>query len=110
MAVMGIDPVAVLLAAVAAFIFGGVYHGVLGKAWMAARGKSSDEAKKCGPPVRMLVISFAGELVIATVLAVPIDAASPMIGLTTGFLVWFAFVVTTLAVNHAYQGPHFRSP
>jgi len=104
MTVMGINAVAVLVAAVAAFIFGAVYYGIMGKAWMAAQGKTIDPAKKGSPPLAALIASFVGEIAMAVVLGMMIGSPNLVLGMTTGLLAWLGFVMTTLIINHAYQG------
>jgi hypothetical protein len=96
---------AIAAATIAAFVFGAVYYGVLGKQWMAALGWR--EAPK-GVPVGPMAVSLAAEAVMAAILLVILrhvagDGATILDGAATGGLMWLGFVVTTLAVNHAYQ-------
>jgi hypothetical protein len=107
---------AVLLAAVAAWLFGAVYYGLLAKRWVAAQGKTMD-AFKAEMAARSVVaqrapfvLSFVAELVMAGVLSgvmFHIGPFTPRSGLITGALCWLGFVLTTLSVNYGYGG---RSP
>ena len=56
---MTINFIGVLAAAVASWIFGAVYYGLLGRQWMAALGRSEEECAQAGkqaPPVAALVL------------------------------------------------------
>ncbi|MFN3889933.1 MAG: DUF1761 domain-containing protein [Beijerinckiaceae bacterium] len=108
---MAIDWIAILAAAVAAWLFGAVWYGVLGKAWMAAAGLT--EAGMAGHdgkrkiPVAPMIVSFAAEFVMALILAgVIAHTAKKGVTVSSGALVgaicWLGFVITTLATNHAY--------
>jgi uncharacterized membrane protein required for colicin V production len=101
-----INYMAVVAAAVAAFVFGAVYYGVLGKPWMKAARIDPSSAKMSAG---LFVTSFVAELVMAFVLSAAIDAfgmgsTTVIGGLVTGVIVWLGFMATTMAVNHRYQG------
>lgn len=106
----GINYLAVLVAAIASFLFGGVWYGVLGKQWMAAVEKTEDEIKSAGRSMPLLFgITIAAQLVMAAVLAGLIGhlgsgQVTVWNGLVSAGFVWLGFVATTLAVNHGYQG------
>ena len=108
MAFAGMSYTAIVAAAVAGFLFGGVYYGVLSNAWLAALGKSKDEVQKTGMAVPLAVTAVA-LLIMAWVLAGIIGhlgggRISIRTGLISGFMCWLGFVATTIATNHAYQG------
>src|SRR5262245_1489853 len=103
----------ILVAAIAAFAFGALWYGLLfGKQWLAARGLSEAEAKtKTGPSARPFIVTFVALLVMALMLsgvlvhlALGGMAMSARTGAIAGFLLWLGFVITTMAVNHAFQG------
>lgn len=103
----GINYVAILAAAVAAFFFSFAWYATLGKQWMAAVGKS-EEALKQGGMVGPMVVSIVSQLVIAFMLAGTLGhLGSELItlkgGALTGAMIWFGFVMTTMAVNYAWQ-------
>jgi hypothetical protein len=110
MAFAGMNYWAVLAAAAASFLFGGVWYGVLGKQWMAALGKTEAEIKSAGRPLPMLfLITIIAQLVMAWVLAGVIGhlgkgQVTLRNGIISGAFVWLGFVITTLVVNHGYQG------
>lgn len=101
-----INYLAVVVAAIAAFVFGAAYYGVLGKPWMKAARIDPSSAKMSAGP---FVTSFVAELIMALVLSAAIDAfgmGSTTVagGLVAGFIVWLGFMATTMAVNQRYQG------
>ena len=106
---MTINFIGVLAAAVASWIFGAVYYGLLGRQWMAALGRSEEECAQAGkqaPPVAALIISFVAEIVMAAMLAgllAHMGGPNVRAGLITGALMWFGFVVTVLGTNYAYE-------
>lgn len=108
--------IAILAAAIVAWLFGAVYYGVFGKAWVAAQGKTMDMLKvenagmsgvrKAAP----FLLSFIAEIVMAWALYGVLTHMSFFTlrqGAIAGALLWFGFVLTTIAVNNAYT---FRSP
>ncbi len=110
MDVAGLNYLAIGLAAVAAFIFGGIWYGVLGKRWMAALGKTEEDIKNSGSPMPVLLgITFVAQLIMAWVLAGTIShLGQGQVTLRNGMIsagfIWFGFVLTTQIVNHGYQG------
>jgi hypothetical protein len=105
----------VIAAAVAAWIFGAVYYGLLGRAWAAAQGKTFDalKAENAGRPAAAkaapFILSFAAEIVMAIAMSgilFHIGIAGIGAGLFSGLMIWLGFVLTTMAVNNAYT---FRS-
>ena len=108
MAFAGVNYLAVLLGAVAAFIFGGAWYGVLGKRWLAALGKE-EAAVRSGPPMALrLAIAVLALVVMGYMLAGVIGHLGPgqvtlRNGLIGGFFIWIGFVLTTLIVNYVFQ-------
>ncbi len=106
----GINYLAVILAAAAGFAFGSLYYMTLGKAWMAALGKTESEIKGAGKMSPLpFIIAAVAQLVMAYFLAGVIshlgaEAVNVTKGLATAFFVWLGFVITAMAVNHAFQG------
>jgi hypothetical protein len=107
---------AVLLAAVAAWIFGAIYYSLLGKAWLAAQGETSESmrAKNAGKSgiarIAPFIISFAAEIVMAAGLqGILFHSAMDTMrqGIIAGALTWLGFIATTVAVNNAYPGRRF---
>jgi hypothetical protein len=104
----GINYLAVIVAAIASFGFGALYYMSLAGPWLAAIGKTKEElaANTSKAP---FIISAVAELIMAWMVAGALGhLGSGQVtiwnGLVTGVLLWFGFVLTTLVVNHAYQG------
>lgn len=106
----GINYVAVVAAAVASFMLGWVWYSMLfQKQWMAALGKTPEECKDQSMPVGLMALTFVSLAVMALILAGVMGHLGPTgftlkNGVITGALVWLGFVITTMAVNHGYQG------
>ena len=107
---------AVLIAAIAAWIFGAVYYGLLGKAWLAAQGETSEtmKAKNAGKSgvakAAPFIISFIAEIVMASALqGILFHSAmnTTRQGIIAGALTWLGFIATTVVVNNAYPGRKF---
>jgi hypothetical protein len=116
MSFAGINYLAIVIAAVVAWLAGAVWYGVLAKSWVAAQGatmeafKAKFEAQK-GTPAAYLpyILSFVAELVMAWVLAgvighLGVGQVTLRNGLISGLFAWLGFVVTTMAVNNAFGG------
>jgi ABC-type uncharacterized transport system permease subunit len=104
----GMNYLAIIAAAVVAFLFGWVWYAMLGGLWLNALGTSKDEVSAKGMQVRPLVINFVALLVMAWVLAGIIAHLGPgqvtlRNGVISAAFCWVGFVITTLATNHAYQ-------
>jgi hypothetical protein len=104
----GVNYWAIVAAAAASFVFGGAWYSMLAKPWMAAVGKSEDEIRQTGM-ITPMVVTVVCQLVMAWVLAGIIGHLGPdqvtlRNGLISGAFCWLGFVVTSLVVNHAFQG------
>src|SRR5262245_51780738 len=105
-----INYLGILAAAVAAWLAGAVWYGILGKQWAAALGWT--EADMVSPdgkrrmPVGPMVLSFVAALISAFMLSGlmgHVGAPSVRSGVISGALVWVGFVITSIAVNNAFQ-------
>ena len=106
-----VNYIAVAAAGVAGWLVGALWYGALGKQWMAALGWS--EAEMTGPdgkrqmPVGPMMLALVADLLMALMLAGVIGHIAPrpnvMAGIVSGALVWLGFVITTGAVNNAFQ-------
>jgi hypothetical protein len=106
MSFSGANYLAVVVAAIAAWLFGAAWYGALGKHWMkAARLDPAQVRMTAGP----FIISFVAELIMAWVLAGLLGhLGAGQVTLTNGVVsalfVWLGFVATVIAVNERYQG------
>lgn len=97
---------AVVVAAVAAWLFGAAWYMALSKPWMAA---AKIDPSKGNRSIAPFIVSFVAEIVMAFVLALLLGAltggeAVLLSGVVFGFVFWLGFVATTVAVNHRYEG------
>jgi len=110
---LNVNFLAIAAAAMTAWVFGAIYYGVLGKAWMAALGETPESLKaknagKSGFAKAMpFVLSFIAEIIMAYVLyglLIHINMFTMRAGIISGAICWLGFVLTTVAVNNAYPG------
>src|SRR5581483_3882516 len=103
----------IVIAAVAAWLFGGVYYTALSKPWLAAQGKTmeqcqAEQAGKSGAAkAAPFILVFVGELIMAWVLygiLFHVGSFTVRAGVISGAACWFGFVLTTLAGNYAFHG------
>jgi hypothetical protein len=108
-----VNILSVLIAAVAAWIFGAIYYTTLGKVWRAAQGKTAESCKaefaaKSGlAKFTPFILSFIGALISGVVLYGILTHSglwSWHAGMITGAICWFGFVLTTIVINNAYAG------
>ena len=104
MAFAGMNYLAVLIAAVGAFVWGAAYYMTLSKQWLAAVGIA--QPNRSAAP---FIISFVALVVMAFVLAGSIGHLGPgnvsiKNGMISGIIIWAGFVATTVVVNNAYPG------
>jgi hypothetical protein len=103
----GMNYLAIVVAAVAAYIFSAIYYTALSKPWM----KAADIKKNRKPKTPWLpfVVAAAADLVMAWMLAGVVGHLGPgqvtvKNAVLSGAFIWFGFVLTTVAVNYAFAG------
>jgi Protein of unknown function (DUF1761) len=109
----GINYLAVVLAAIAAWLAGAAWYGVLAKPWVAAQGYTMEEFKARQAAMRgspaayaPFIIAFVAELIMAWMLAGIVGHLGQVTlrnAVISAAFVWFGFVLTTLAVNYAFE-------
>jgi hypothetical protein len=112
-AFLTVNHASILLAAAAAWLFGGLYYSLLGERWMAAQGKTMEQCKAemagksklqiYGP----FVLAFVGSIFIAWALygiLLHLNRFTVRGGMISAALIWFGFVLTTMTVNNAFHG------
>ena len=101
----------IVTAAIAAWIFGAIYYGLLGRKWLEAQGKTMEQcqAKTPGKSTAVkftpFIVSFIAELAMASVLSgvmFHVNIYTVRAGAISGALCWLGFVLTTVIVNNAY--------
>jgi uncharacterized protein DUF1761 len=101
---------AVLVAAIVGYAIGGAWYArpVLGKAWMAALGKTSDQL---GSPAKTMAVQFLLTLVIAAVLALVVvrfGAIKWIEGAALGFVLAAGLVATSALSDWMFCGFRMR--
>jgi hypothetical protein len=113
MAFVTVNWLSIVVAAVAAWLFGGLYYTALSKVWLAAQGKTLEQcqaeqaAKSGAAKVAPFILVFVGEIIIAWALygiLVHMNAFTLRGGVISAVLIWFGFVVTTMTANNAFAG------
>ena len=102
--------VAIIAAAVAGWVFGAIWYGVLGKAWQRARGMDPQSCKDQKMPLAPMVVSFLTAVVMSAVLyqllanlGVLGVGPAALAGLTIGV----GFLLTSTLVNNMFQQKSF---
>lgn len=100
-----------LFAAVAAWMFGALYYGLLGRKWIEAQGKTIEQYKtesasrSAAAKAAPFALSFVAEFIMAIVLSgvlFHIGVYTVRAGIISGAACWLGFVLTTVIVNNAY--------
>jgi hypothetical protein len=102
---------AVFTAAIASFVFGGIWYSALSKPWMDAVGMSPERMQKDRGSLGLYVLAFVALLVMALMLAGILIhlahgglATTLRIGLISAAFLWLGFVIPTMVVNYAFHG------
>lgn len=96
--------IAIAAATVGGFVFGAAWFGILGKTWMRAANLSEADTK---PTVSTMMIGFVCQTVMVLTMAGVMwhtAAITLRAGLITAAFIWVGFIVTTMIVNHRFQG------
>jgi Protein of unknown function (DUF1761) len=107
---LSINYLAVAVAGIAGWFAGAGWYGVLGNQWLAALGWTKADIAgpdgkpqmPMGPMVLSVIANLIMALMLAGVVAHIVPRPTPVAGAVSGALVWFGFVVTTMAVNNAF--------
>ena len=110
----GLNYLAIVIAAVVAWLAGAAWYMALGKTWMAALGVTAEqmEAARREPGAWLpFVYAFVAELLMAWILAGllgHIGALTIRGGLISAAVCWTGFVITTMVVNNGFAGRDAR--
>ena len=112
MAFAGISYIAVIAAAVVAWLVSAGWYMSLGRVYQAALGKTPEQCKaEMQKPGTLLPFAYAfiGNLVIAWMLAGVLGHLGPGAvtlknGVITAAFIWFGFILTTMTVNFVFSG------
>ena len=110
MSFAGINYVAVILAAVAAWLASAGWYMSLGRIYQAALGKTPEECKaEMKKPGAFLPFVYAliGNIIIAWMLGGVLGHLGQVTvknGVISGAFLWFGFILTPMVVNFAFSG------
>ncbi len=105
-----INYLAVLAAAVSAFVLGGLWYGPLfGKTWMRASGVTPDTDQRSGHGAKVFIISFIWALLGALLFAMFLGPAPALAFATAvGFGAGLIWVAGSFAINYQFEGKPAR--
>jgi hypothetical protein len=113
----GINYLAVVVAAVVAWLAGAVWYRLLANPWVAAHGKTmeqfkAEQAARKGSVHAWLpfALAFLAELLMAYVLAGMVGHLGTVTirsAVISGLFVWAGFMLTTMLVNNAFAGRRY---
>ena len=97
---------AVIVATVASMALGFAWYMALSRQWLAAIGKTREELRPNDPA------PYIWSVIVQLVMAYFIALLTPRLfgetnvanGIITGILMWAGFVITSMILNHRYQG------
>ena len=99
---------AIIVATIASMALGFGWYMALGNQWMAALNKTRDQIMGQGNQATPFIIAALMQLVMAYFLALLLPrvmgATTLTNGLLLGFWLWLGFVITSMIINHRYQG------
>jgi hypothetical protein len=107
MSFSGVNYIAVIIATLAGFGLGTMWYMVLSKPWMRAVGKTEADRPRGPAQFLLFAIAIMALFVMALMLAGLMGHLGDITvrgGVISGFFVWLGFVITTMGVNHAFNG------
>lgn len=102
---MELNWIAVFLAALSAFVLGGLWYGPLfGKAWLKLNGKPED-SPMAGHPAKIFGGSFVLALIAAAVFAMFLGPEADLaFGTAVGAAAGLGWVATSFGINYLFAG------
>ena len=96
---------AVVLATVASFAFGAAWYMALSKQWLAAIGKTKETlGNDYTPFIWSAALLFVMAYFIALLTPALLETTNVTNGLIVGAHMWLGFVITSMIINHRYEG------
>ncbi|KAB2915276.1 MAG: DUF1761 domain-containing protein [Hyphomicrobiaceae bacterium] len=107
----GVNYWPVLIAAIASFIFGGIWYHVFSRQWMEAVGMSPEALQKDKGGLGLYLLAFGAQLIMAAMLGgvlvhLSLGGLPPTIrnGMISAAFIWVGFVATSMIVNYSFHG------
>ncbi|MDB5538656.1 MAG: hypothetical protein JWQ89_383 [Devosia sp.] len=97
---------AVVVAMIASMALGYVWYMALSKQWLAALGKKPEDIDRADwtPYAWSVVVQLVMAYFIALLTPVIFGATNVTTGVLCGVHMWLGFVITSMILNHRYQG------
>ena len=108
-----INWLAIVLATVASMALGMAWYTILGNQWMAALGKTREELMPEGKNASMpfviagicqLIMAYFMHILIGALMGTSATDIQIVDALIIALHLWFGFILTSMLINHAYQG------
>ncbi len=107
MDIFAVNWLAVVLAALAGFMVGGIWYGpLMGKSWMVAMGKTEDDLKNINPAKLYgftFLLAILASWTLAHTFASYAKDLSTVVKVMTAFGVALGFIVPALWTNYLFQ-------
>lgn len=96
---------AVIVAAIASFLLGGIWYGpAFGKLWQSLVGLSDEDLANSGHPAKIFGAAFVLTFIQALMLSAVIPAAPDIeVGLVYALVIGVSFVATAFGVNYLFS-------
>ncbi|WP_224704081.1 DUF1761 domain-containing protein [Devosia aquimaris] len=106
MTYLSVNWLAVILAAAVAWAFGAGWYMVLARPWLAAIGKTPEEIDRSDytPYLWSVLCVLLMAYFVALLTPLITGAMTPVNGLLVGAHLWLGFVITSMVLNHRYEG------
>lgn len=106
MSYLEVNWLAVILATVVAWAFGAAWYMVLARQWVASIGKQMDDIDRSdvAPYLWSVLCIFVMAYFIALLTPAVTGATNLTNGLIVGATMWLGFVLTSMVLNHRYEG------
>ena len=103
---LAVNWLAIVLATVASMALGAAWYGVLSKQWLEASGRTKEDIdpRDFMPYVWSVIVQLVMAYFLAVLTPALTGAMTIQNGLTVAALMWLGFVVTSMILNHRYQG------
>lgn len=105
---LGVNWLAIVLAMVASMALGAAWYMGLSRQWLSATGKTMEQIRSGAGGSAPFVWSAAMQLIMAYFLALltPLILGTMTLGnaVTVGIHLWLGFIITSIIINHRYQG------
>jgi hypothetical protein len=99
--------VAILVAAIASFLFEALWFSVFMKEWLAGIGRTMEWLTSSGmSPAIQYAVAILCSVIVATVLTICIQASgeqTALRGILCGAVIWFGFVATSWAKEYIFE-------